>query len=437
MTTSPLLEGLVDELRTKTSDWIEEQRRSGQSPDEQARRVFAEDVMAIWFQDLARRRMAAGEQQLDREDEEQMAETALGYAFGAGPLEQYLKNDSLTDIHINGCDNVWLVDRDGSKSRAEPVARSNDELIAQIRWIGSNLGRTSRRFDNNAPILNMRLPNGGRLHAVMDVATVPMVTIRLHDPELAGLDDLLALGMFDDAICEFLRAAVSARFNIVLCGGMGTGKTTLCRALLNEAPVDERIITVEDELELGLSAFPERHPDLGVLEARPANVEGVGEFSLEALLRECLRMHADRIVVGEVRGPEVLGMLLAMTSGQDGSLCTIHANSTKEAFERLAMYASMTRQQYSQSFTYRLVGSAVNFVVHLDNMAGTRRVTSIREVVGSTESHVQSNEVWCPGADGRAVPSGEPLRAVPTLARLAEAGFNRELMDNPDGWWEE
>lgn len=433
---SPLLQDLVEELRTRTANWLEDERRSGHSHDEGDREAFAAEVVASWFQDLARRRMAAGEPLLERGDEDELAERALGYAFGAGPLEQYLKDPSLTDIHINGCDNVWLVDRQGQKRRGAPVARTDEELIGQIRWIGTNLGRTSRRFDTSSPVLNMRLPNGGRLHAIMDVATVPMATIRLHAPELVEIDDLRALGMFDRAICEFLRAAMLARFNLVICGGMGTGKTTLCRALLNEVATDERIITVEDELELGLHMFPDRHPDLGVLEARPANVEGAGEFSLEALLRECLRMHADRIVVGEVRGPEVLGMLLAMTSGQDGSLCTIHSNSTKEAFERLAMYASMTRQQYSQAFTYRLVGSAVNFVVHLDHVEGHRRVTSIREVVGSTETHVQSNEVWCPGADGRAVPSGEPLRSTPTLVRLADAGFERALMDKPDGWWE-
>ena len=324
----------------------------------------------------------------------------------------------------------------GGKRPGEPVALTNEELVKQIRWIGTNLGRTSRRFDSSSPVLNMRLPNGGRLHAIMDVSTVPLVSIRLHDPALASLDDLRVLGMMDRGIESFLTAAMAARFNIVICGGMGTGKTTLCRALLNEVPPEERILTVEDELELGLDAYASRHPDLGVLEARPPNLEGAGAFSLEELLRECLRMHPDRIVVGEVRGSEVLGMLLAMTSGQDGSLCTIHANSTKEAFERLAMYASMTRQQYSQSFTYRLVGAAVDFVIHLDQLAGSRRITSIREVVGSSESHVQSNEVWCPGSDGRAVPSGEPLRAVPTLARLVQQGFDRSLMDREGGWWD-
>ena len=424
-----LLNDLLGHLRTQIGIWVESERRSGRDPDPQAQRAHAGEVIAGWFASAAERRLVTGEAMLSEAQEQQLAETALNYAFGAGPWERYINDPNLSDIHINGHDTVWLVDRAGRKHRGEPVAASDEELIQQIRWAGASLGRTSRRFDTSSPVLNMRLPNGSRLHAIMDVSMVPMVTIRMHDPTLSTLAQLRQGGMFDEAIENFLRAAVLSRHNIVICGGMGTGKTTLCRALLNEIPPEDRIITVEDELELGIYQFPDRHPDVGVLEARPANLEGAGEFSLESLLRECLRMHADRIVVGEVRGTEVLGMLLAMTSGQDGSLCTIHANSTKEAFERLAMYASMTAQHYSQAFTYRLVGSAVNFVIHIGRWEGQRYITSIREVVGSTETHVQSNEIWRPGPDGRAVPAGEPLRVEPTLRRLEAHGLDRSLME--------
>ena len=431
-----LLNDLLGHLRTQIGIWVESERRSGRDPSTQAQRAHAGEVIAGWFASAAERRLVTGEAMLSEVQEQQLAETALNYAFGAGPWERYINDPNLSDIHINGHDTVWLVDRAGRKHRGEPVAASDEELIQQIRWAGASLGRTSRRFDTSSPVLNMRLPNGSRLHAIMDVSMVPMVTIRMHDPTLSTLAQLRQGGMFDEAIENFLRAAVLSRHNIVICGGMGTGKTTLCRALLNEIPPEDRIITVEDELELGIYQFPDRHPDVGVLEARPANLEGAGEFSLESLLRECLRMHADRIVVGEVRGTEVLGMLLAMTSGQDGSLCTIHANSTKEAFERLAMYASMTAQHYSQAFTYRLVGSAVNFVIHIGRWEGQRYITSIREVVGSTETHVQSNEIWRPGPDGRAVPAGEPLRVEPTLRRLEAHGFDRSLMERASSGYE-
>ena len=431
-----LLEGLLEHLRGALAVWIEQENRAGRRPSDEDRRERARTVIGEWMVSLAQHRLVVGVPMLDAAAEEDLARAALAYAFGTGPWEKFLNDPDLTDIHINGCDDVWLVDRRGNKRRGEPVASSNDELVEQIRWVGATLDRSGRRFDVSSPVLNMRLPNGGRLHAVMAVSLVPMVTIRLHDPDLARLAELRASGMFDRAIESFFSAAVRAGFNIVVCGGMGTGKTTLVRSLLNEVPPHERIVTVEDELELGLHHYADLHPDIGVLEARAPNVEGAGAFSLEALLRECLRMHADRIVVGEVRGPEVLGMLLAMTSGQDGSLCTIHANSTAEAFERLTMYASLTPQQFSRSFTYRLVGSAVDFVVHVEAVGGTRRVTSIREVVGSTDAHVLSNEIWRPSPEGWAVPSGEPLRVDPTLRRLSEAGFDASLMNRPDGWWD-
>ena len=431
-----LLEGLLEHLRGELAVWIEQENRAGRRPDEGERRDRAREVIAEWMLSLAQHRLMTGAPMLGAAAEERLASAALAYAFGTGPWERFLNDPDLTDIHINGCNEVWLVDRRGDKRRGEPVAASNDELIEQIRWVGATLDRSGRRFDVSSPVLNMRLPNGGRLHAVMAVSLVPMVTIRLHDPDLARLSELRAAGMFDRAIESFFGAAVRAGFNIVVCGGMGAGKTTLVRSLLNEVPPHERIITVEDELELGLHHYADLHPDIGVLEARAPNVEGAGAFPLETLLRECLRMHADRIVVGEVRGPEVLGMLLAMTSGQDGSLCTIHANSTAEAFERLTMYASLTPQQFSRAFTYRLVGSAVDFVVHVEAIGGTRRITSIREVVGSTDAHVVSNEVWCPSPGGWAVPSGEPLRAEPTLRRLTEAGFDHTLMNRPEGWWD-
>lgn len=422
------LNELLSHLRTEVGSWVEGERRLGHNPKQADQLSQANQIMAQWFAQSAEQRLGAGESMLTAAEESYLAQTALSYAFGAGPWERYLNDPNLSDIHINGYDTVWLVDRSGNKRRGEPVAASNEELIQQIRWAGASLGRTSRRFDVSSPVLNMRLPNGSRLHAIMDVSLEPMVTIRLHDPTLTGLAQLRELGMFDEVMEHFLRAAVLSRHNIVICGGMGTGKTTLCRALLNEVPSQDRIITVEDELELGLQQFSNTHPDVGVLEARPANLEGVGAFPLESLLRECLRMHADRIVVGEVRGTEVLGMLLAMTSGQDGSFCTIHANSTKEAFERLAMYASMTAQHYSQAFTYRLVGSAVDFVIHISRWQGQRFVTSVREVVGSTESHVQSNEIWKPGPAGKAVLAGEPLRVEPTLRRLEAHGFNPRML---------
>ncbi len=435
--TKQLIDELTTTLRRELGNWVEEQHNKSLTPSQEAKEDFAKDVAKTWLNRLAKKRLDRSMVMLSSHEEESIRASAFSNIFGAGLWEKFLNDPTLSDVHINGYDSVWQVDRNGNKWQTEPVASSNEELIHQIRLAGSQLGRSSRRFDYNTPILNMRLLGGARMHAIMNVSTVPMVTIRFHNAELANLSQLKAQGMFDEAIASFLRAAIKGRFNIVICGGMGVGKTTLCRAILNEVPPNERIVTVEDELELGLENYIENHPDIGVLEARPPNLEGIGGITLESLLRECLRMHADRIVVGEVRGPEVLGMLLAMTSGQKGSICTIHANSTKEAFERLAMYASMTAQQYSQSFTYRLVGSAVDFVIHLDHISGRRRITSIREVIDATSDRVQSNEIWKPGRDGRAVISGEPFRVDPTLKNLINNGFDSEIMKVDRDLWEQ
>lgn len=431
---SPIHDRLVELIRSEVADWADEQRRGGHHPDLEDRKVYAEDVVARFLDEQSRRRIEHGEPLLDAADESELSRSAMAIAFGT-PWEEHLRS-SYSDVVFNGPFDCFATLRaDGSKVRLEPVARSVEEFIEQIRWVGSHVGRTARRFDSSNPVLNMRLPNGGRLHAIYEVATAPSVTIRLHATQLNRLEDLAAVRMIDRALHAFLRAAVRAKQNIVVCGGMGAGKTTLLRAMLNEVPVDERLVTVEDELELGLDQLPDLHPDVVALEARPANVEGRGEFTMEQLLKECLRMNASRIVVGETRGAEVLSMLLAMTAGKAGSMATIHANSTREAFERLAMYTMMAAQKYDQAFTYRLVGQAVNFVVHVEQIEGVRRITSVREVVGSTGDNVLSNEVWGPDITGKAVPTGEPLRAEPTLRLLEMHGFDRSLMDKPGGWW--
>jgi len=428
----PLQRRLVEAIRERVAEFKDEQRMLGVTTERDDHKAVADEVATTWLLQEAQRRVSDGHPQLTSAEEEALVQAAVDQAFGT-PWESHLRPE-FSDVMMNGPRNVFAIDRQGRKHRLDPVANSVDEFIEQIRWVGAHGGRTGRRFDASSPTLNMRLENGARLHAIYEVATAPSVTIRLHDPQLSRIDELAGNEMMDRALVSFLKAAVLAKQNIVLCGGMGVGKTTLCRALLNEVPADERLVTVEDELELGIDHFPDLHPDVVSLEARPANVAGAGGFGMEALLRECLRMNPDRIVVGETRGAEVLSMLLAMTAGKAGSMCTIHANSTKEAFERLAMYASMTSQQYSQAFTYRLVGSAVNFVVHIDNVAGARRVTSVREVTGATETHVVSNEVWEPDIEGKAVPSGEPFQSG-TLRALTNHGFDRDLMDKVDGWW--
>jgi Flp pilus assembly CpaF family ATPase len=257
----------------------------------------------------------------------------------------------------------------------------------------------------------------------MAVTGRPVVTIRRHDFTISRLPELIGRGTVDPDLADFLEAAVKAKQNIIVAGGTGTGKTTLLRCLINEIPPHERLITIEDSLELGLEHFEDLHPDYESLEAREANTEGVGAFTLAELVRAGLRMDPQRVIVGEVRGAEVLPMLLAMSQGNDGSMCSIHADSSKGVFGRLAMYAAMTRERLTPTVTNLLVAQAVDLVVHLGWVGGTRRVTSVREITGSIEGgQIASNELWRPGPGGAAVPNVPPSES--TSEALAAAGFD-------------
>jgi Flp pilus assembly CpaF family ATPase len=358
---------------------------------------------------------------------------------------------------------VWVTYADGTKASAEPVAESDSDLIELLRSAAARLGLSERRFDVSHPELDLSLPNGSRLSALMSVVARPVVSIRRHRYVDLTLDDLVALGTLDEVLASFLAAAVRARRNIVVGGAMNSGKTTLVRALASEIPPRERVVTIEQAFELGLDAMPERHPDLVALEARSANAEGEGEIPMARLVRRALRMNADRVIVGEVLGDEVLPMLNAMSQGRSGSMCTIHADSSQGIFRRLATYAAQASERLPLESTNMLIAGAINFVVFLDVVdddessprvrpvsgnsrhlrgwapgeVGARRddgpmqfpavrrrryVSSVREVVDAEGLHVISNEVFRAGRDGAAVPVA-PLRSG-TLDRLAEHGFD-------------
>jgi Flp pilus assembly CpaF family ATPase len=313
------------------------------------------------------------------------------------------------------------------------VADSDEELIDLIATAARRLGRSERRWDHAHPALNLRLPNGDRLHALMAVTGRPTVTIRRHDFAIHRVDQLVDLGAMDGTLGAFCCAAVRAKLNLIVAGGTGTGKTTMLRCLINEVPADERLITIEDSLEIGVDHFAALHPDHETIEARDANTEGLGEFTLADGVREALRMDPDRVIVGEVRGAEVLSMLLAMSQGNAGSMCSIHADSSKGVFGRLAMYAAMTRERLDPMVTNLLVANAVNLIIHLAWVGGVRRVTSVREVTGVADSgQVASNEIWRPGSDGRAVTDVPPQHD--TIERLAACGFDPAMLHRPAEW---
>jgi Flp pilus assembly CpaF family ATPase len=220
---------------------------------------------------------------------------------------------------------------------------------------------------------------------------------------------------------------------LIVAGATGAGKTTMLRALAAEIPASERIVTIETELELGLDRFTDVHPDCVALEAREANVEGAGQVTAAELVRMSLRMNPDRVIVGEVRGDEIVPMLNAMSQGNDGSMCTVHADSSATVFNKMALYAMQSPERLPLEATCQLAAAAVDLVVFIAKSRHGRWVSSVRQVVGVDGSQVVTNELFRPGPDGRAVP-GVPV-PHDLSAELVAHGWDERLHDRPQGWW--
>jgi pilus assembly protein CpaF len=327
------------------------------------------------------------------ETEELVVREVLAALFGLGPLQQFIDDPSVENIDVNGCERVFLSYADGTSELTGPAADSDEELVATLRSVAARCGLSERRFDAAQPELDLRLEDGSRLSAVMAVTARPVVNIRRNRLSDIRLEDLEQLGMFDADLGAFLRAAVRARANLLVSGPMNAGKTTLLRALASEIAPDERLVTIEQVLELGLDLAPDRHPNCIALEARPANTEGQGEIDMARLVRRSLRMNASRVVIGEVLGHEVVPMLNAMSQGCAGSMATIHANSSAGAFRRLASYAVQAPERLPLEATNLLVAGSIDFVIHCA-VTDHRQVVSVREVVDAEGSIVISNELW-------------------------------------------
>src|SRR6516225_3866500 len=275
----------------------------------------------------ARAEITAGRAPLTAQEEEELATGIHAALFGVGRLQPLLEDDRVENIDVNGCDRVYLGYADGREVLGEPVADSDAELVELIQALAAYSGLSSRPFDAAHPQLDLRLPDGSRLSAVMDVTLRPAISIRRARLGKVFLADLVANGTLLPELGSFLSAAVAGRKNIMIAGATNAGKTTLLRALANQIAPNERLITVERALELGLDQFPDLHPNVVALEERLPNSEGTGAISMAELVRRSLRMNAGRVIVGEVLGDEIVTMLNAMTQGNDGSLSTIHANS--------------------------------------------------------------------------------------------------------------
>ncbi|MCL5746255.1 MAG: CpaF family protein [Acidobacteria bacterium] len=321
-------------------------------------------------------------------ERERVVEEILDEVFGLGPLEPLLKDPSISDIMVNGFDNVYI-ERGGRVVETNIRFKDQAHVRMIIERIVSNIGR---RIDDSSPIVDARLEDGSRVCAVIPPLSLigPVMSIRRYGKKVLSTEDLLKNETFTTGMLDFLSGCVEARLNIVISGGSGSGKTTMLNTLSRFIPEEERIVTIEDTAELQL-----QQSHVVRLETRPANIEGAGAVTQRDLVINTLRMRPDRIIVGESRGAEALDMLQAMNTGHDGSMTTVHANSAVDAFSRLETMVMMASQHVPDKVIRQQLASAINVLVHTARLSdGSRKVTGISEVVGMENDQVAMQEIF-------------------------------------------
>lgn len=373
-----------------------------------------------------------GRPQMTEEDRRDFLGRVRGL-MGGGALNPLLDRSDVENVHILGHDNVVLSLADGRRIPGPPVAGSEDELVMLIRHLAATAGHTSRRFDTASPILDLRLASGHRLFAVTAVAERTSVVVRRHRMLQSSLVQLESKGTVTPQIRQVLQAAVRppSPTNMLVVGGTGAGKTTLLRSLLSEVPQSELLVTIEDTLELHLGSSG-LHERTLALETRTSNTEGTGEISMYDLAKAALRMSPDRVIVGEVRGGEVMQLLQAMGIGNDGSVGTIHAGSTQAAINKILIYAQRSPDAPTPDSVLREIAEVLHLLVYIKKLPdGRRAVTSIREVTGFADGEVITSEVFAPGPDGVAVYTRPFMPGGETLARLRVSGFDPAELGQP------
>ena len=427
---------LVRKVRLRQSEQLRiEEAGNGGPIDRRRRDEIAETFLAEELEAYAHAELAAGRPMPDAATERAWAKEARDHLFGLGGLQPYLDMaDDVENINIHGHDQVFLRLTGNRRVRGEwPVARSDKELIELVREIASRSGEEERQFSRKSPLLDLQLPDGSRLNASGWVVDRPSLSIRIHRITRATMAMMVEdLGVMDSDLAAFLTAAVKARLNILLSGGPNTGKTTLLRALASEIPPWEVLVTIEDSRELNLGADSERA--VYSFQAREANIEGEGAISLADLARNALRMAPDRVIIGEVRGEEILPMFAAMSQGSDGSMATIHASSSRQAFMKIASYAAKGPEGLRLEEANLYAASAIDLIVQLDyaDDLTTRVVASVREILDADGPQLITNEVYRPDETGRAEPTGALSAA--RAKRLEAAGLDPRILAARTRW---
>ena len=321
-------------------------------------------------------------------DREQLVQDVLNEALGLGPLEEFLQDDSITEIMVNHAKQIY-VERNGRIELTDKTFSSNQAVLAVIERIVAPLGR---RIDEANPLVDARLKDGSRVNAIIPPLALkgPALTIRKFRKEMLGPEELIRYGTATRGMLDFLRMCVQARKNMIISGGTGSGKTTTLNIVSNFIPENERIITIEDAAELQI-----HHEHWIQLESRPPNIEGKGEITIRDLVRNSLRMRPDRIIVGEVRGGEALDMLQAMNTGHDGSLTTAHANSPRDVLSRLETMVLMSGMELPIKAIREQIASAIDIIVHQARFSdGSRKITHISEVTGMEGDVITMQDIF-------------------------------------------
>jgi pilus assembly protein CpaF len=353
----------------------------------------------------------------------QVESDLLDEVFGLGPLEPLLRDSTVSDILVNNR-NVTYVERRGILEKSSVKFRDDRHLMQVIDRIVSRVGR---RVDESSPMVDARLPDGSRVNAIIPPLAIdgPCMSIRRFGSGPVAPEALIKLKSVSAEMMQILAAAVKARISILISGGTGAGKTTFLNILSSFIPETERLVTIEDAAELQL-----KHEDVVRLETRPPNVEGLGAVRQRHLLVNSLRMRPDRIIIGEVRGEEAFDMLQAMNTGHEGSMATIHANTSRDALSRLESMVAMANVNMQERSVRQQIASAISVVVQVSRMSdGTRKVVNISEITGLEENVVSMHDIFNfvrkgIGQDGRVLGSFQPSGIRPNfLERLRVAGI--------------
>ncbi len=360
---------------------------------------------------------------LSFEEQQKIQSDLLDEVFGLGPLEPLLRDPKISDILVNGRDNVF-VERGGKLQRVDTSFRDDRHLLQIIDRIVSRVGR---RVDESSPMVDARLPDGSRVNAIIPPLALdgPSMSIRRFGTGPVAANQLVELKSISAEMMLVLESAARARLSILISGGTGAGKTTMLNILSRNIPQSERVITIEDAAELQLA-----QENLVRLETRPPNIEGQGAIRQRQLLINCLRMRPDRIILGEVRGEEAFDMLQAMNTGHEGSMATIHANTPRDALTRLESMVAMCGLTLTEKTVRQQIASALDIVIQVSRMSdGTRKVTSVTEIVGMEENVITMQEIFAfhkkgIGPQGKVIGAFKPTGVRPRfLDRLQIAGI--------------